>query len=125
MSGTLTVIWWRDIPAQVVVKSGRRAAKVALHPRFQTAIDRAAMRAGKRAASDYIGEWRKTQRPCSDDLEAEVEAEAARLEAIYSQEVLQRLIASGGLDPGPPRQAGYPPAEADETASAPSAAEAP
>jgi hypothetical protein len=115
MSGTLTVIWWRDIPAQVVARSGRRATKVVLHPRFQTAIDRAAMRAGKRAASDYIGEWRKTQRPCGDDLDAEVEAEVARLEALYSREVLQRLVASGGLEPSLPRQAGYPPTELDQT----------
>lgn len=98
MPGTLTVIWWRDIPAQVVAKDRRRASKIVLHPRFQTAIDRAAMRAGKRSASDYIGEWRKTQRPCGDDLEAEAQAEAERLEASYTREVLARLVEAGGWD---------------------------
>ncbi len=47
--GTLTTIWWRDIPAQVIAKDRRQAHKVVLHPRFQVAIDKAAMRAGKRA----------------------------------------------------------------------------
>ena len=39
----LTTIWWRDIPAQVVAKDTRRASKVVLHPRFQVAIDKAAV----------------------------------------------------------------------------------
>ena len=58
----LSTIWWRDIPAQVVAKDGRRSSKVVLHPRFQVAIDKAANRAGMREYNDYIGEWRKTQR---------------------------------------------------------------
>jgi len=101
MAGTLTVIWWRDIPAQVIAKDRRQAHKVVLHPRFQVAIDKAAMRAGKRGASDYIEEWRRESHPCSDDLEAEATAEAARLEARYSQPVLAGLIQSGGVAGGP------------------------
>ena len=54
MPGTLITIYWRDIPAQVLARQGRTAHKVVLHPRFQVAIDRAAMRAGKKSASDYI-----------------------------------------------------------------------
>ena len=45
----MIVISWRDIPAQVVVKSGRETAKVQLALRFQEAVDRAAMRAGHSA----------------------------------------------------------------------------
>jgi hypothetical protein len=100
MAGTLTVIWWRDIPAQVIAKDRRQAHKVVLHPRFQVAIDRAAMKAGKRAASDYIEEWRRVARTCGDDLEAEATAEAARLEAAYPQGVLKGLIESGGSAAG-------------------------
>ena len=44
----LTIIWWRDIPAQVVAKAGRSSAKRELPPRFQEAIDPAAMRGGAR-----------------------------------------------------------------------------
>jgi cvfA/B/C family virulence factor len=96
MGATLTVIWWRDIPAQVVAKDGRRASKVVLHPRFQVAIDKAAVKADRRAMDDYIADWRKTQRPCGDDLEAEANAEAARLEATYGRHQLAVLIAAGG-----------------------------
>jgi hypothetical protein len=97
MAGTLTVIWWRDIPAQVIARQGRRAHKIALHPRFQTAIDRAAERAGKRAMDAYIDEWHKENRSCGDDLEAEVQAEAARLDADHPQDLLNALVASGGV----------------------------
>ena len=90
---TLSVIWWRDIPAQVVAKDARRSSKVVLHPRFQVAIDKAANRAGKRAYNDYIAEWRKVQRPCGDDLEAEVRTESDRLEAEYDKHHL------AGADP--------------------------
>jgi hypothetical protein len=97
---TLTVIWWRDIPAQVLARDGRRASKVVLHPRFQVAIDKAASRAGKRAYNDYIEEWRKVARACGDDLEAEVTAESERLETEYDKHRLAALIQSGGIDGG-------------------------
>jgi len=99
MAATLTVIWWRNIPAQVIAKDRRQAHKVVLHRRFQVAIDRAAMKAGRKAFGDYIEDWRREGRSCGDDLEIEATAEAARLEAHYSREVLARLVASGGLDP--------------------------
>ena len=71
-----------------------------LHPRFQVAIDKAASRAGKRAYNDYIEEWRKAQRRCGDDLEAEVAAEAERLEAEYDKHRLAQLIQTGGVEGG-------------------------
>lgn len=97
MAAVLSVIWWRDIPAQVVAKDGRRASKVVLHPRFQVAIDKAAVKAGKRAMDDYIAEWRKTQQPCGDDLEAEANGEASRLEHAYTRHELAVLVAAGGV----------------------------
>jgi hypothetical protein len=110
---TLTVIWWRDIPAQVLARDGRRASKVVLHPRFQVAIDKAASRAGKRAYNDYIEEWRKVARACGDDLEQEVTAESERLEAEYDKHRLAELIQAGGVAGGP----ALPPAH-DETPGA-------
>jgi hypothetical protein len=95
----LTVISWRDIPAQVIVKRGREAAKVQLSQRFQEAVDRAAMRAGKGSSDAYLADWqRSAPRPCGDDLAAEAAAEAARLEARFSAEDLERLIRAKGLD---------------------------
>ena len=98
---SLTVIWWRDIPAQVLAREGRRASKVVLHPRFQVAIDKAASRAGKRAYGEYIEEWHKIARGCGDDLEAEVNAEVERLEAAYDKHRLAELIQAGGVAGGP------------------------
>jgi hypothetical protein len=98
---SLTVIWWRDIPAQVLARDGRRASKVQLHPRFQVAIDKAASRAGKRSYNEYIEEWHKAARDCGDDLEAEVNAEVARLETEYDKHRLAELIQSGGVAGGP------------------------
>ncbi|HSK51736.1 MAG TPA: virulence factor [Clostridia bacterium] len=98
MAATLTVIWWRDIPAQVIAKDGRRASKVVLHPRFQVAIDRAAVKSDRREMNAYIAEWRKDQRRCGDDLEREARQEAERLEAHYTKERLNELVAAGGVD---------------------------
>jgi Virulence factor len=96
----LIVLSWRDIPAQVLVKAGRRTARQPLPDRFQEAIDRAAMRAGLRDTDAYLGEWRRVAAgSCGDDLEDEAESAAARLEADYTPERLRELVENGGLEP--------------------------
>jgi hypothetical protein len=96
---SLIIISWRDIPAQVIVKRGREAAKVQLSHRFQEAVDRAAMRAGKGSSDAYLADWqRSAPRICGEDLQAEAAAEAARLEAQFSAEDLERLIRAKGVD---------------------------
>jgi hypothetical protein len=92
----LTVIYWRDIPAQVTAADGAATARVQLTNRFQLAIDAAAMRAGLVGSDDYLDEWRRDTRECSGELEREVVDEAARLEAAFPAEELRRLIGSGG-----------------------------
>jgi len=95
----LTVLYWRDIPAQVIVKRGRLNAKRQLAERFEKAIDRAAMRAGLRDTDSYLAEWRRADPvECGDDLETEVQAAAERLEAAYPDERLSALIAGGGKE---------------------------
>jgi Virulence factor len=96
---SLIVISWRDIPAQVIVKRGREAAKVQLSHRFQEAVDRAAMRAGKGSSDAYLADWaRSAPRPCGEDLQAEAAAEAARIEARFTDEDLEKLIRAKGVD---------------------------
>ena len=119
MPPVLTVIYWRDIPAQVVAKDGRRSSKVVLHPRFQVAIDRAAVKAGRREMDAYIAEWRKEQRRCDDELETAAHAEADRLEAHYTRDVLARLVEAGGLDVLKPHAAGDPTAGASTPSPVP------
>jgi hypothetical protein len=111
---SLIVISWRDIPAQVIVKRGREAAKVQLSQRFQEAVDRAAMRAGKGSSDAYLADWqRSAPRPCGEDLQSEAAAEAARLEAKFNDEDLERLIRAKGIDAGllPQRVDAVPPSE--------------
>jgi hypothetical protein len=97
----LVIVSWRDIPAQVIVKVGRRAARRSLSQRFHAAIDRAAMRARKHDAQAYLTEWRRGEPlPCGDDLEAEAEAAMTRLETAYSDERLDALAKAGGLESG-------------------------
>ncbi|MHB8811671.1 MAG: virulence factor [Steroidobacteraceae bacterium] len=99
----LIVISWRDIPAQVICRKGRETAKVPLSARFQEAVDRAAMRAGRGTSDAYLADWKRSPpRPCGEDIAAEVAAEAARIEARYTDEYLERLVKSKGVDPDAP-----------------------
>lgn len=94
----VTIVYWRDIPAQVIVGKGRKAAKVQLAERFEQAIDRCAMKTGAAGTDDYLAEWRKAAPYAVDgDPNDVANAEAARLEAEYDQEKLKSLIASDGI----------------------------
>jgi hypothetical protein len=96
--GKLIVVYWRDIPAQVIAKRGRTSAKVQLSQRFQEAIDRAAMRAGKGSSDAYLSDWRRSPpQSCDDDLEGAARAEAERLEGAYSGVDLERMVKAGGV----------------------------
>ena len=96
---SLIIISWRDIPAQVIVKRARETAKVQLSQRFQEAVDRAAMRAGKGSSDAYLADWKRSDpRPCGDDLKTEAAAEAQRLEDRYTDADLERLIRAKGLE---------------------------
>jgi hypothetical protein len=96
----LTVVWWRDIPAQVTAKEGHMAARAQLDGRFQEAIDAAAMSAGLFDSDGYLEEWRRESRACGTDLEAEVAAEVERLEHAYSNDDLAELARAGGVANG-------------------------
>ena len=94
----LILISWRDIPSQVVVQRGRQREKAMLSQRFQEAIDRAAMRAGKGGSDAYIAEWRRDRSTLEtdDDLGAIARGEIEKLEAGYSDERLQQMIKNHG-----------------------------
>ncbi len=94
----LIKIYWRDIPSQVTAKKGRKTAKVALGSRFQEAIDRAAMRAGKGTSDAYMEDWKRVRSECSDDLQAEADKAAAELEAAFSDEYLEKVVKAKGLE---------------------------
>jgi len=96
----LQIVYWRDIPAQVIVKAGRRnVAKRELSLRFTEAIDMCAMRTGAAETDDYLEEWRRADPvEVSDDLEAEAEKAANELEKSYPKERLVALVKAGGKE---------------------------
>jgi len=97
----LIVVYWRDIPRQVIVKKGRQNAKRELSVRFEEAIDMAAMRSGAAGTDDYLAEWRKADPVAvSDDLEAEADKAIAELEEKFPRERLVELAKAGGRDNG-------------------------
>ena len=105
--GSLVLISWRDIPAQVNGGSGQDRVQRILPRRFQRAIDRAAMVAGKTQASQYVGEWRRSLIPAgSDDVEASALAAAAELEEAFPRERLDEFVKTGGWDPSRPASDG-------------------
>jgi hypothetical protein len=48
---------WRDLPSLVVAREGDQVTKSPLAPRFQEAIDEAAMRLGDTGSDDYLAGW--------------------------------------------------------------------
>jgi hypothetical protein len=95
----LVTIFWRDIPAQVNAQEGRIKHQLLLSARFQRATQRAAVVSQQKNAHDFVKHWRRTDRPCGDDLKAEAAAEAIRLEAAYPPDRLAALVEAGGVEP--------------------------
>jgi hypothetical protein len=92
-------ILWRDIPSQVLIKRGRDRGKYMLNARFQEAIDRAAMRAGKGGSDAYLEEWRRV----TTSIEAEgvltdiAEQLGREIEAQFSDEQLALMVKQKGF----------------------------
>jgi len=95
--GILICIYWRDIPAQVVGREGRKNVKTVLAPRFADAIDRAAMRAGRGSSDAYLADWRRESEEIYGDLEQQVQERVALLERSFDEDFLESLVKAGGL----------------------------
>lgn len=95
----LTIVYWRDIPAQIIIGRGRKAAKRELSLRFTEAIDMCAMRVGAKDSDAYLAQWRRGDpEPVSGDHEVEAEAAMQRIEESYDDEKLRGLVKSEGFE---------------------------
>lgn len=95
----LIIVYWRDIPAQVIVRKGRQNAKRELPLRFTEAIDMCAMRTGAGETDAYLAEWRKADPvPVGDDLEAEAEKALMEFDTAYDRDRLVALVKAGGRE---------------------------
>ena len=93
----VTIVYWRDIPAQVIVGKGRSGSKAPLPERFEQAIDRAAMKVGASDSDAYMSDWRKSAPyEVAGDPQEVARAEAARLDAEYDQNRIKTLIDNDG-----------------------------
>lgn len=100
----LISIFWRDIPAQVIGRARRDRIKQELHPRFQRAIDRAAMRAGRGSSDAYLEDWRRESKMVEGDLAELVTVRVQELESGFPDEFLEKVVKNGGLTEGVEKQ---------------------
>ena len=92
----LTIVYWRDIPAQVIVKAGRAKESRKLPERFEQAIDMAAMRSGAADTDAYLEEWRRDSSPVEGEIAQIADETASRLESEFDAARVKELIANGG-----------------------------
>ncbi|MDP2083724.1 MAG: virulence factor [Gemmobacter sp.] len=93
----VTIVCWRDIPAQVIVGKGRKGSKAALPERFEQAIDRCAMKIGARDSDAYLAEWRKAPPyTVEGEPDAVAASEAARIDTEFDTARLKALIDNDG-----------------------------
>lgn len=96
----IQVVYWRDIPAQVKARSGRERLARPLSARFQEAIDAAAMHAGMSESDAYLSAWRTGDwEPVDGPAEGAADRRVREIETAYDAVRLQRLAASGGVEP--------------------------
>jgi hypothetical protein len=95
------IVYWRDIPSQIIcVADGRRKSRQ-LSPRFQDAIDRVAMSVGSSGTDEYLAEWRKSPWQDSDlELHELCAQKAEELESKFGPERLRALVANEGRGTG-------------------------
>jgi hypothetical protein len=97
--GKMITIYWRDIPSAVIYKRGREKYKKQLNPKFEAAIDRAAMRAGKGSSEAYLSEWRRETVAMQGDPQELVDNLVNELENQFTDEVLEKTIKAKGIKP--------------------------
>lgn len=94
----LKIVYWNDIPGQVVVREGRRNTRIRLSPRFMKAIERASYRLKKHQKDALFEPWRDVEQPFTGDVREQAKILVLRLEEDYSEAVLDKLIRSSGKD---------------------------
>ena len=97
----LTVIKWRDIPTQVMIKKSRKEVeKIQLDDRFMEAVDSAATFADATDTDAYISDWHNEVIEIPDgDLKESVAIKTAELESSFTQNVLLDYVNNGGYKP--------------------------
>jgi Virulence factor len=88
------ITYWREIPSMVTARDGDgQTSKASLPPRFQEAIDEAAMRLDMAASDAYLEQWRLGDWLPADGSPDEIaETVAGRLDSEYDAHRLGELV---------------------------------
>ena len=93
------ILYWRDIPSQIIIKKGRETAKRMLSDRFQKAIDIAAMNSESHISNDYLAEWhRGDPKECGNNINSEADAALSKIEFDYNKGRLKAMTKSDGWE---------------------------
>jgi hypothetical protein len=94
----IKIVYWRDIPGQVVIRQGRRSTRIRLSPRFWNAIERAGYRLKKKKQDALFEPWHDVAQPFNGDVEEQANMLVKQIEEHYTEEVLEKLIRASGVD---------------------------
>jgi hypothetical protein len=94
----LKIVYWNDIPGQIVVREGRRSTRIRLSPRFMKAIERASYRLKKQNKDAFFDPWHDVDQPFDGDIREQAKILLRQLEEQYSEAVLDKLIRASGID---------------------------
>ena len=94
----LKIVYWNDIPGQIVVREGGRSTRLRLSPRFMKAIERAAYRLKKQDKDALFDPWHDVDQPFNGDIREQAKILLGQLEEQYSEAVLDKLIRASGKD---------------------------
>ena len=94
----LKIVYWHDIPGQVVFKEGRRNTRLRLSARFMKAIERAAYRLKKQNQDAWFEPWHDIAQIINGDVKEQAQLLVRQIEEQYSEAVLDKLIRASGKD---------------------------
>jgi len=94
----LKIVFWRDIPGQVVVRENRRSTRLRLSPKFMRAIERAAYRLKKRHKDVWFDPWHDVEQPFIGDINERGRLLVEHIEQQYSESVLDQLSRASGKE---------------------------
>jgi hypothetical protein len=94
----LKIVFWRDIPGQVVIRDRRRSTRLRLSAKFMRAIERAAYRLKKHQKDVWFDPWHDVDQPFMGDINEQGRLLVEHIEQQYSDAVLDQLSRASGKD---------------------------
>ena len=94
----LKIVYWRDIPGQVVIRKGGRSTRIRLPARFMKAIERAGYRLKKQQHDALFEPWHDVSQSFEGDVNSEARQLVRQLDEHYTDELLDTLVRANGVD---------------------------